>query len=566
MEGGTYAQSPLWMSADDTDSIGDNDFPPPLSLERGDHEPHPQNESQSFEDSTVSHYENYDTIDWIRDAMLDRRQRISFDKQTSGRCLLVQRIVYRLQVWILITLVALSSALLAGLISVGVEFLGDLRFGFCKSGFHISKSLCCPRDKVSCPKWTTWGDALGLGGTGGVAINYILYIIFAILFTGLAAWFVKRFANFAAGSGIPEVKTILGGFVIKSFATPTTLLVKCIGLILAVSAGLNAGKEGPMVHVACCCGEIVSKLFPKYHYNEGKKREILSAAAAAGVAVAFGAPTGGVLFSLEEVSYYFPAKVLWRTFFCANIAALGLSILNPLHNGKLVLFQVSYDRAWHYYELIPFIIIAMLGGLIGSFFIKMNTKMCYFRKHSKLRQYPISEAMTVAGITAIVSYLNPYLSGNTGETIGVLFGECLSTDQSQLCEDSQATQNIQDLLAAAAIRLFLVIFTFGLRVPSGIFIPGIAIGASLGRAAGIIMVLLQKQNEGHWSVFATCTSNECITPGVYAMVGAIAVLSGITRMTVSLVVIVFELTGKLDYILPTNIKSKSKKKRKRYIK
>lgn len=69
---------------------------------------------------------------------------------------------------------------------------------------------------------------------------------------------------------------------------------------------------------------------------------------------------------------------------------------------------------WHYYELVPFIIVAMLGGLIGSFFIKMNTKMCYFRKHSILKQYPITEAMTVAAVTAIVSYLNPYLSGNTG--------------------------------------------------------------------------------------------------------------------------------------------------------
>lgn len=43
-----------------------------------------------------------------------------------------------------------------------------------------------------------------------------------------------------------------------------------------------------------------------------KRREILSAACAAGVAVAFGAPVGGVLFSLEEVSYYFPPKVMWR--------------------------------------------------------------------------------------------------------------------------------------------------------------------------------------------------------------------------------------------------------------
>lgn len=49
-------------------------------------------------------------------------------------------------------------------------------------------------------------------------------------------------------------------------------------------------------------GNILSYLFPKYGRNEAKKREILSAAAAAGVSVAFGAPIGGVLFSLEEVT------------------------------------------------------------------------------------------------------------------------------------------------------------------------------------------------------------------------------------------------------------------------
>ena len=46
----------------------------------------------------------------------------------------------------------------------------------------------------------------------------------------------------------------------------------------------------------------------------GKRRGVLSAACAAGVAVAFGAPIGGVLFSLEEVSYFFPAKVMWRRY------------------------------------------------------------------------------------------------------------------------------------------------------------------------------------------------------------------------------------------------------------
>lgn len=60
--------------------------------------------------------------------------------------------------------------------------------------------------------------------------------------------------------------------------------------------GLSLGKEGPMVHLACCIGNIFSYLFPKYGLNEAKKREILSASAAAGVSVAFGAPIGGVMF------------------------------------------------------------------------------------------------------------------------------------------------------------------------------------------------------------------------------------------------------------------------------
>jgi chloride channel 3/4/5 len=64
--------------------------------------------------------------------------------------------------------------------------------------------------------------------------------------------------------------------------------------------------------MSSCVGNIVSRLFIKFEHNEAKRREVLSAACAAGVAVAFGAPIGGVLFSLEEVSYYFPPKVMWR--------------------------------------------------------------------------------------------------------------------------------------------------------------------------------------------------------------------------------------------------------------
>ena len=54
-----------------------------------------------------------------------------------------------------------------------------------------------------------------------------------------------------------------------------------------------------------------------------------------------------------------------------------------------------------------------------------------------------------------------------------------------------------------------------------------------------------------WFFEGKCSQDEsCITPGLYAMVGAAAVLGGVTRMTVSLIVIMFELTGGVRYIVP----------------
>lgn len=139
----------------------------------------------------------------------------------------------------------------------------------------------------------------------------------------------RKVLYFAAGSGIPEIKTILSGFVIHGYLGGRVLFTKSVGLALSVASGLSLGKEGPFVHIVCCIGNIISRFFVKYETNEAKKREILSAASAAGVAVAFGAPVGGVLFSLEEVSYFFPPKVMWRSFFCAMIAAITLKVLNP---------------------------------------------------------------------------------------------------------------------------------------------------------------------------------------------------------------------------------------------
>jgi chloride channel 3/4/5 len=120
-------------------------------------------------------------------------------------------------------------------------------------------------------------------GAGEYILSYIFYILWAVLYGLLAVLLVRVFAPYASGSGLPEIKTILSGFIIRGYLGKWTFLIKVIGMMLATSAGLILGKEGPFVHVACCCGNIFSYLFPKYGKNEAKKREILSAASAAGV-------------------------------------------------------------------------------------------------------------------------------------------------------------------------------------------------------------------------------------------------------------------------------------------
>jgi chloride channel 3/4/5 len=109
------------------------------------------------------------------------------------------------------------------------------------------------------------------------------------------------------------------------------------------------------------------------------------------------------------------------------------------------------------------------------------------------------------------------------------------------------------LTIATAIRIFLVIISYGCKVPAGIFVPSMAIGASFGRTIGILVQALHESFPDS-KFFASCKPDiPCITPGTYAFLGAGAALSGIMHITVSVVVIMFELTGALTYILPTMV-------------
>uniref|UniRef100_A0A8C9SJS8 Chloride channel protein n=1 Tax=Scleropages formosus TaxID=113540 RepID=A0A8C9SJS8_SCLFO len=575
----------------------------------------------------VGTYDDFHTIDWVREKCKDReRHRKINSKKKESAWEFTKSLYDAWSGWLVVTLTGLASGALAGVIDIAADWMNDLKEGVCLSALWFNHEQCCwgsnettfaERDK--CPQWKTWAELI-LGqaevrgptpaplactvtvvaghrswpaavcdalysplvsplrpgvlcapqGPGSYIMNYFMYTYWALAFAFLAVSLVKVFAPYACGSGIPEIKTILSGFIIRGYLGKWTLMIKTITLVLAVASGLSLGKEGPLVHVACCCGNIFSYLFPKYSKNEAKKREVLSAASAAGVSVAFGAPIGGVLFSLEEVSYYFPLKTLWRSFFAALVAAFVLRSINPFGNSRLVLFYVEYHTPWYLFELFPFILLGVFGGLWGAFFIRANIAWCRRRKSTRFGKYPVLEVIAVAAITAIVAFPNPYTRQNTSELIKELFTDCGPLESSQLCQyrsqmngsrafsdatEATATPGVYSamwqLCLALIFKIIMTIFTFGLKVPSGLFIPSMAIGAIAGRIVGIAVEQLAYYHHD-WFLFKEwCeVGADCITPGLYAMVGAAACLGGVTRMTVSLVVIVFELTGGLEYIVP----------------
>lgn len=146
-----------------------------------------------------------------------------------------------------------------------------------------------------------------------------------------------------------------------------------------------------------------------------------------------------MLFSLEEVSYYFPLKTLWRSFFCAMIASLMVKIVSPFENEDLGLFYAGNQYSWFYFELIPFIILGVLGGLFGAFFIKLNIAWCKRRKQTRLGKYPVIEVMVIALITLLISYPNPYTRMPMSDLIRRLVSQCGPDDQSILCDYARNT-------------------------------------------------------------------------------------------------------------------------------
>jgi chloride channel 3/4/5 len=454
--------------------------------------------------------------------------------------------------WIAVAIMGICTAVVAWLVDIAVATISDWKLGYCSKNPFLSRENCCRNalDEAACDAehFIHWAN--------GYAARYAIYVAFALAFgiiSSSATLLTKaslpavsaasgdkrndidppqadqpagKRMYMAAGSGIPEIKTILSGFVIPNFLDFKVLAVKAFGAVFAVSTGMCLGKEGPFVHISTCVGYLIAKQFPKYRNNGRKMREMLSAACASGLSVAFGAPIGGVLFSYEEISTYFPRPVMWHAFLCSLFAAMVLKALNPTGTGKLVLFETDYGTSYEPVHYLVFVVLGIAGGIFGGVFCRVNFMWSrWFRKYTIIKQYPVFEVFLIVLATALIQFPNILIRDPGDVTIKMLLVDCKGE---KALEQWVCRQEAQDdkgayigwLVYGCLAKLFLTIITFGVKVPSGVIIPALDAGALFGRIIGQVI--------------------PGISPGIFAMVGAGAFLGGVSRMTISLCVIMFE--------------------------
>lgn len=493
----------------------------------------------------VQKFDSFVTVDWMDDELEEHRQRLA--KRRHARTMRDQ-IFEASRTWMVLAAIGITIGAIAASLNVITAWLASLRMGYCSSQFYLSKAFCCwvaPDAEGSCEDWSLW--------LRFSVLRYLMYVTLLGIFLAVAAVLVKGYAPFAAGSGISEIKCIVSGFVMNGFLGWSTLAIKSLGLPLAIALGLSLGKEGPSVHYAVCVGNSISSLFRRYRQSASKSREFLTASAAAGVAVAFGSPMGGVLFSMEEISSVFQLPTLWKSYVCSFIAVTTLSAFNPFRTGQLVLFEVTYDTTWHFFELPFYALLGVFGGVYGIVVSKLNKRVTGFRK-KYLAHYAVREVVTLAVFTAFFCYFNEFLEVDMTEAMQLLFSECLPKSEGDLCDPKSGKPRLlMSLLFATVARLFLTIITYGCKVPAGIFVPSMAAGATFGRALGILVEYLNLRF-AQLLVFGSCPEKgPCVIPGTYALIGAGAALSGITHLTVTVAVIMFELTGAVKYIIPTMV-------------
>eukprot|EP00397_Hematodinium_sp_SG-2012_P005325 GEMP01005343.1.p1 GENE.GEMP01005343.1~~GEMP01005343.1.p1 ORF type:complete len:753 (+),score=156.63 GEMP01005343.1:136-2394(+) len=484
----------------------------------------------------------------------------------------------------LMWMVIISIGVLVGLVNYLMVFVGEK---FVEWKFHTIK------------------DAAKTHGVAGA----LLLPVFAVILCFIASMMVCIWAPMVAGSGLPEIKGYLNGYAMPGLFETRKHWIRIAGIMLTVAAGMPVGREGPMVCIGGSCGILVVQQILKPRFvrrvkvesdldGNSKRLEVLdeenyaqlkrvacTLGASCGIAVAFHAPIGGVLYMMEEVAGVFKwtPQITFQAFVCTVTAVLvstGLLEVSPYEFHQLVLFRhptTKDSQIWNALDIVFIIFMGTACGCLSAFFTSMKIKIWKLRKTwiwRRRRAFRVLEVSVFALIVGLAWAYAPLIlpceplpSASTVTPQASAARRSLSHDDSRGFVDYDCIEEhphyyselaslwwageeeaVVHLYAsgdsfvrieAAAIALLiyvpLAMAMAGLAIPMGMFIPNLFMGACVGRALGEALKL------GGFNV---------AKPGVYAFIGSGAMLGGFTHMTIAIVALLVEVTEDLSAILP----------------
>jgi CIC family chloride channel protein len=349
-----------------------------------------------------------------------------------------------------------------------------------------------------------WGllAALGCGAVGG----------------GIALWLVRRFCPETAGSGIPHLKSVVMGEA--ELHWKRVLPVKFLAGVVGIGGGLTLGREGPTVQLGGATGLMVSGWF-RVKQGEGERKALISSGAAAGLAAAFNAPLAGLIFVLEELNGRFTPVVFVASF----LAAVTADVVCRVVTGETPVFVLHGAPPPSIRGLPVALILGAVAGVGGVAFNRCLLKSLDL--FDRLRNWPPFYVGALAGlVVGLAAWIYPEVSGS---------GAYLT---SRALDGQIAIRGVLVLLAA---RFVLIMVSYGCGAAGGIFAPLLVLGALGGLAVGMASHAVAPSWAEH--------------PETFAVIGMGALFTAIVRAPLTGIVLMIELTGKYDFMLPLLVSS-----------
>eukprot|EP01088_Endostelium_zonatum_P015688 TRINITY_DN3968_c0_g1_i1.p1 TRINITY_DN3968_c0_g1~~TRINITY_DN3968_c0_g1_i1.p1 ORF type:complete len:966 (+),score=180.08 TRINITY_DN3968_c0_g1_i1:152-3049(+) len=408
-------------------------------------------------------------------------------------------------------------------------------------------------------------------GVEGGWLHFLLWFGWMFLF-GSASMLLVYFTPSALGSGVSEMRAIISGIWMTQYLTLRTYFTKVFSIVFALSSGLILGKLGPYTH---SCAILAHNLvqFPLFHRIKGNRalyNQMLLVGCAMGAATTFGAPVGGVLFAIEMCSAWYRVRAYYYSFACAFIGAFCWRILWFWYVGARSFTPVNYQlENWGWGEMPNFALEGVLCGLLASLMIHIISWIISFRRrillyadersvHGRCPQWlmwisrPQAYGFLVILITSIITFpgFANWLQLRNPQALKDLFGNRdLGEFEFLNAKDWKHDRyGVQSSLAIFTVTRFIgLTLASSMPLSTGIFSPLLVFGAGFGRLYG---EFVKNVPINFLQVVWDYNQELRLKPGGYAMVGAAAIVGGVTQC-VSPALMVWEITGDCSYALPT---------------